>query len=215
MIETKTELKTAHPELRSIVKDELERGEKLLWVGKPNALRVVMQERKVVVAAILLVIVLIALGVIILIFPNSHLLGLHLIGAGLTFGLVVLLFVLLGLSYFARPIYDYFMARRTIYAVTDRRVLILTGTFKGRSAKSYKQFEQIKRRSLIKGKSDVIFGSETAKVRRQGRYEMVTRKIGFLGIDNARDVEQLMIATFKTPKAPESAAKPLNDAAPT
>ena len=186
-----------HPELRSIVNDELQRGEKLLWVGKPMPFRVIMQDRKVVIASILLVIVLIALGVILLIFPNSHLLSLHLIGAGFSFGLVVAGFVLLGLTYFARPLYDYFMARRTIYAVTDRRALILKGVFGGRKVQSYKQFDQLRRRTLVKGKGDLLFASETYRQRRNGSSQMRTRGIGFFGIDNAHEVEQIMQETFK------------------
>ena len=207
---------TDHPELRSIVNAELQRGEKLLWVGKPLPIRLIMQERKVVVAAILLVIVLIALAMIILIFPNSHLLSLHLLGMGFSFGLIVVGFVLLGLTYFARPIYDYIMAIRTIYAVTDRRALILKGTLRGRVAQSYKQIDQVKRRTLIKGKGDVIFGSETKKVRRQGQSVVVTRKIGFFGIDDARQVEQIMLETFKTQtNISEGAAKQIDHADPT
>ncbi|MBI1257956.1 MAG: hypothetical protein GC204_10830 [Chloroflexi bacterium] len=184
------------PQLRSMVSAELQRGETLLWVGKPTPLRIILQDRKVVTVAIVTLIALIALGVIVLIFPNSHLLSLKLIGMGWSFGLVVLGFLLLGLSYFARPIYEYFMARRTIYAITDRRAIILKGTLRGRKAKSFKQFESIKRRSLLNGKGDLLFASESYRQRRNGVAQVRTRKIGFFGIDHSREVEQLMIETF-------------------
>ncbi|MEO8394494.1 MAG: hypothetical protein ABI700_15985, partial [Chloroflexota bacterium] len=116
---------------------------------------------------------------------------------GWSFGLVVLGFVLLGLTYFARPIYDYFMARRTIYAVTDRRALILKGTLRGRKALSYRQFDSIKRRSLFSEKGDLIFGSESYRERRRSGARIRTRKIGFFGIENAHEVEQIMLETSK------------------
>ena len=120
------------PALRALVAPNLQSGEKLLWVGKPTPLRVILQDRKVVTVAIVTLLALAALTVIVLIFPNSHLLSLKLVGMGWSFGLVVLGFLLLGLTYFARPIYEYFMARRTIYAITDRRAIILKGTLRGR-----------------------------------------------------------------------------------
>jgi hypothetical protein len=184
------------PELRALIHGELQHGEKLLWVGKPTPLRVIMQDRKVVTTGAVTLIALIALGAIVLIFPNSHLLSLKLVGMGWSFGLIVLGFVLLGLSYFARPSYDYVIARRTIYAVTDQRALILKATLRGRKTLSYRQFEPIKRRSLFKGKGDLLFASENYRQRHNGGARIRTRSIGFFGIENVREVEQLMIKTF-------------------
>jgi hypothetical protein len=184
------------PELRRVVTPDLQRDEKLLWVGRPTPLRVILQDRKVVTTGAVMLIALISLVMIVLVFPNSHLLSLKLIGMGWSFGLIVLGFLLLGLSYFARPIYDYFMARRTVYAVTDQRALILKATLRGRKILSYRQFEQVKRRSLFNGKGDLLFASENYRQRHNGSARIRTRSIGFFGIENAREVEQLMIRTF-------------------
>ena len=178
------------PQLRSLINAELQRGEKLLWVGKPTPLRVVMQNREVVIVGVLLLIVMIC---VLFIFPNAHVFSVNLVGLGFSFGWILLIFVLLGLTYFARPIYDYFMARRTIYAVTDRRALILKGRLRGRKALSYRQLEQVKRRDQLNGRGDLIFGSETYVVRRSSGVRVRTRKIGFFGIENAREVEALLL----------------------
>ena len=69
-----------------------------------------------------------------------------------------ILFALIALLYAVlRPVYVFFQATRTVYALTDHRALILKPTLRGKSSASYSDFAQIERRGLPDGRGDLVF----------------------------------------------------------
>jgi hypothetical protein len=166
---------------------ELQHGESVLWVGKPLPSRIALQNRQALVTGVL---ALAALFVLFSGFSAAAIFSFFIFGCGFTW--LGLLFLLLPFYYFARPVYDYLMAERTIYAVTDRRALIIKPKFGGRIIQSYNRIQNIERRELSGGKGDLIFASETQPTRSRAR----SRKVGFFGIPNAREVEQLMLGVL-------------------
>lgn len=101
--------------------------------------------------------------------------------------------------------YLYHQAARTVYAVTNQRALIIKPTFDGKSILAYNIISYIERKSRAGGKDDLIFASETYSpfiytnfyANHSKSYHYRIRKIGFFGIENAREVEQLMLKTFQ------------------
>lgn len=174
----------SNPITRSGVDAELQPGETILWTGKPLASRIALQNRQALVTGVL---ALAALYVVLTGVAAASIFSFFIFGCGFTW--LAALFMLLPLYYFARPVSDYLAAGRTIYAVTDRRALIIKPGFGGKTVQSYNHIEQIERRELSGGKGDLIFASETQPARSRARQ----RKIGFFGIANPREVEQLML----------------------
>jgi hypothetical protein len=100
-------------------------------------------------------------------------------------------FVLLGLAALLAPGWAWLAARATVYAVTDRRLLILEG-FPWRRARSFGpgDINLCERTERADGSGDLIFRSER-EIERQdrGRTTWRTRRVGFLGIPEVRRVE--------------------------
>ncbi|MBN2470838.1 MAG: hypothetical protein JXN59_08950, partial [Anaerolineae bacterium] len=124
---------------------------------------------------------------------------------GIVFGLVALIILVsIGASIF-RPIWQLLNARRTLYAITDQRILILDGVL-NQQVTSYgpDDVEQIERRNYgQEGRGDLIFRYETRahRVRSHQGYRRTQYRdepVGFFGIPNARAVEQIMLDHFVT-----------------
>lgn len=168
----------------SEVQRELDAGEALLWSGVPSlasaATRGIGQS---------------IVGVFITGFALFWMSGAYWItnqaprgfgppGASL-FPLFGLIFVFVGLALIFTPFLNSAQAAQTIYAVTDRRLLII----EGQSTQSYlpRDIERLERRGEEQG--DVIFAR---KLRRGSKGRTYETEIGFFGIQNPREVERLI-----------------------
>jgi hypothetical protein len=187
----------SNPISQSGIDAELQHGERVLWVGKPTPLRIVMQNRDALVTGVLAVA---ALFVLLVAFPFAHIFDFIFFGCG--FPWVFLFFFLLPFYYFARPVSEFLSAERTIYAVTDRRALIIKPRLGGKIVQSYNRVAEVERRELGGGSGDLIFGSETV-VRGRASARLKTRKIGFFGIANVREVERLLLDSLSGTDAPQ------------
>src|SRR5690606_16289736 len=122
------------------------------------------------------------------------------------------LILLIALATVIAPFLSGFLtARRTIYAVTDRRVLIVSG----KSVKSYGENDiEFVERTMQRGNTgDLIFRHEQRAVPvfyGNGLYSRreVAIPVGFFGIENVREVEALLLETFR---AAADYAKPKHD----
>ncbi len=185
-------------ELWNQVTPELQNGEELLWVGKPTPLRVVLANGELI-AGLFSVALLIFVFVM---FSNFRMPSFQ-SPAGSSFSpfslfnWFPLFFAAIALFTVGRPLYEFFMATRTIYGLTDKRALIIKHSLSGKSVESYTEIDQLERTSLDNGKGDLVFARLSTRYRRKGGYRTRTRKIGFFGIDNVREVEALMLRSLK------------------
>jgi hypothetical protein len=166
----------------------LQSGETLLWVGKPSAARMALQNRDALVTA---GIALAALFVVLTAFPFAGLFSFFFFGCAVPW--VIALFIAVPLYYVARPVLDYLAARGTIYAVTDRRAVIVKPKRGGRVVETYRTLGQIERRDLGGGRGDLLFASEIDPHDRRA-YRL--RKVGFYGVEGVREVERLLLNTL-------------------
>jgi hypothetical protein len=184
--------------LREAVRAELSGGEKLLWVGKPTPVRAALQYSDSLLGGIL---VLVFLGVFVgFIMPNIFRFSTS-SGSALFGGLVPVAFVsILLLSIFARPVWEFIAAGATLYAITDRRALIIKpNVWGGKAVKSYGegQIQMIERHEVADGMGDIIFAREVYSVSSRYGRRTRTRNIGFFGIPNVRAVEDIMLQQFR------------------
>ncbi|PQV64024.1 hypothetical protein B1R32_10749 [Abditibacterium utsteinense] len=174
----------------SRVQSELDAGETLLWSGAPSPTSAA--SRGIVPSIV---------GVFMTGFALFWMSGAYWVtsqaprgfgppGASL-FPLFGLIFVFAGLALVLTPFFNSAKATRTIYAVTDRRLLII----EGENVQSFlpADIERLQRRGESSG--DVIFAREMRRGSKGRRYEV---EIGFFGIQNPREVERLIRAHLKT-----------------
>jgi hypothetical protein len=191
-------------QLTGDISAELQPGERLLWCGKPAPARVMLRDGARLLGTLgSIIAVVVMIGVFSLFIrdmgPSSR--TNDPFGFGLfntIFGLVVVIIILAS----AAPLLnDYLRAGRQVYAVTDQRLMIVTlpALWWGHSIQSFtpQEIQALTRRMHGNGTGDVIFSSESYRVRRKYGYSTRTRDVGFFGIPDAREVEQLIIRTFQ------------------
>jgi hypothetical protein len=171
------------------VRNELRDGERLLWVGQPRPGRFARQAGCVVLFAIPWT----AFAIFWManaLFPGAG--GQGQGGGALDwcFALFGLPFVLIGLLLLSSPYWVIRHAKRTCYALTDRRAILRKpGLLGGIEVRSYGPAELTKlhRVDYSDGVGDLVF--EEVKVGADGDG---TQRHGFLAIDNVRKVEELL-----------------------
>lgn len=185
-------------DIRERIRGELYADEKLLWAGKPAPVRVLLQSThgENVTSTLLIVFL---LGFFVLVFADHGITSITIANVQLPLSSVVII----PIAWMAATLsYGYWRATQIIYAVTSRRALILRQTIDGQDVLAYNIIPYIERRTHAGGKSDLIFATQTYSpwfynnYGRSGNYFYRIRQVGFFGIDNAREVEELMVKTF-------------------
>src|SRR5829696_8363777 len=180
-------------ELWNQVTPELQNGEELLWVGKPMPLRVMLANGELI-SGIFTVVILIF---VFFMFSSFRMPTFSSSFSPFSiFSWLPLIFVAIALFTIGKPLYEFLIATRTIYGLTNHRALIIKHRLSGKSVESYTEMDQLERTSIADGKGDLVFARESARYRRKGGYRTRTRKIGFFGIDKVREVEALMLRTL-------------------
>ena len=156
------------------VEQELRSGEKLVWCGRPIP---GAYARSTSWSKVLFGIPFLAFA---LFWVSRALEG------SVFFALFGIPFIAVGLGMLGSPIWNYFIGKRTIYAVTDTRLLNIRGGV-WPSVKSYQpsDIDEIECRSGIGGVGSVIFRRESRSGGRSGSY---TVEVGFVAIPNVRSV---------------------------
>ena len=100
-------------------------------------------------------------------------------------------FIVVGASMLLSPLWACWVARRTIYAVTDRRAIVIQKPLRRATIQSFhgERLENVIRREAPTGCGDLVFERQAWEDRR-GR--AVFRDVGFLGILDAHAVQQLL-----------------------
>lgn len=177
-----------------IARDEMAPDERLFWAGRPDAKRLAFQTLPIVLFGIpwtcftVFWVAVAAQGV----WGSDT----RAPGAFVLFPLFGIPFVLVGLGMLSAPFWAYRKGQQTVYAVSDRRVLIIGGG-KTRSVQSYtnEDIGTIERKERGDGSGDLIF-SRTVSPTRNG--SSTTTPIGFFGIPDVRGVETILVDLFKT-----------------
>lgn len=171
--------------LRDALDAELERGERMAWIGQPLPARLARRTLPILLFAIpwtafAVFWMFAAAG-----FEAPDLSG----GIEGIFPLFGLPFVLVGLGMFSAPLWAARAARGTVYCVTDRRVLIIRV---GRAirVRSFdpEQLTRHDKRVYADGSGDLVFARELTRhaSREHGRQLM---PVGFLGVSDVRGAE--------------------------
>lgn len=171
-------------DLAALVDGELQPGEQLVWTGQPLPSRFARRSLGLVLFGLpwtAFAVFWIAGASHFKVPDFSH-------GSGF-FPLFGLPFVLIGLGMLTSPLWLRRRARRTVYALTDRRALILGGG--GWGSRAVRSFEPEKLRDLRRvqhrdGSGDVIFERTWSN---HGRNADQTTDYGFLAVREVKDVE--------------------------
>ena len=176
--------------LKGLLDAELDKDEQLGWSGQPRPGRFARQYLPVALFGILF-------GGFAVFWTCMALFGVRQTGeAGpmrLLFPLWGLPFILVGLSMLCSPLWGLRQAKRTLYAVTDRRAIIIRRGFSVRIS-SYKaeQVGEHSKRLRNDGSGDLIFDQLVDWSAGQSDNGRPLRKVGFFGIENVNEVEDLL-----------------------
>ena len=176
---------------------QLEMGERLLWHGKPDPKRGLWATIPLVLFAIpwtgfSVFWMAAASG---LFFKDAKPGWLSL------FALFGVPFVLVGLGMLTSPYWLYKKAKQTVYGLTNRRAIIITGG-STKKVQSYTGDDMgvIERTERSNGTGDVVFATVEGK--------KSVEQVGFMGISDARRVERLLLDTFKKDKMAKDDIEP-------
>ena len=98
-------------------------------------------------------------------------------------------FTSIGVVIFLSPVFGWWTALRTVYAITGRRALIIEADWRGVTVWSFQgnKMDLIVRRTTGEGNGDLILGREV----REGAKRAHLYDVGFFGIDNVKQVHAL------------------------
>lgn len=159
-------------------------NEKLLWAGKPTPVRFALSRA----ARFMLTIVTVSTCLILIAWlPKTFIRNERSIMLDASFLLIVLCAFVLAAVW--KGVIQRRKARSLIYAITDRRALIIDPAGGDAFVKSVGITTEIRRRDLADGTGDLIFAQESAlNNRRRPR----TQELGFYGIENVQLVESIV-----------------------
>jgi hypothetical protein len=120
-------------------------------------------------------------------------------------GLPPFFFLLPMLPLISSIISEHDKAKSTIYGLTDQRAIIISGAG-SRSIKSYyKDIRGLERIELTNDKGDILFARPDNRIGAYGnafqtRQSFGLQLVGFIGIPNPREVENLIITHILDPR---------------
>jgi hypothetical protein len=159
----------------------LEPGERLLWSGRPNALRYAQAR-----GGINLII-----GFAVLVFAQVW--TARASGDGSQFAWVGAIFFLIALALLLSPLWRMWRGLRTVYGLTDRRALtVVGGPFPRRISVPLHQIHSVELRQRPGNLGDVLF----REIVRQGADTNVAGREGFITIAGADAVERLLLSSI-------------------
>ncbi len=174
-------------ELADRVANELEADERLLWVGQP---RLDLATRPAFF--------LVPFGIV---FAGFAVLWMVLAGA-MTGGLMApcaLPFIAVGIGLIASPVWLRSQARKTLYALTNRRAIIWEPAWFGATTvRNYTAagLGHMSRTERADGSGDLVFEEITTYGSNNNGTSSRTTRRGFLSIDKVREVEELVRRTL-------------------
>jgi hypothetical protein len=174
---------------------ELEQGESLLWAGQPDPKQMGKQSAPIMIFGVFWT----AFSVFWmwgattpLRMPNSNNPNNAMLFMFPIFGLP---FVLIGIGMLTSPLWAAKNARTTVYAVTNRRILVIRAA-STRSVKSFQAADigDLEYTEQGDGSGTLTFGQHTYQTSKGGTG---VRRDQFIGIPRVREVERLLRDTFQ------------------
>jgi hypothetical protein len=181
------------PDLDALVRDELGPGERPLWAAQPLAGRTALQACLIWLFAVPWT----AFSVFWTVMAASAAGAMD--GWGVIFPLWGTPFVAVGLAMLSAPVWAWRGARRTLYAVTDRRAVVFTASgFRGISVRTFAPaaLADVRRTERPDGSGDLVF-SRTTTVDSDG--DRSTTDAGFLNVADVRGAEGAVRALTARP----------------
>ena len=104
------------------------------------------------------------------------------------------MFILLSACMLLSPLWAWWVARHTVYAITDRRAILIEAPFR-RTIQSFtgERLTTVVRTEDSRGRGDLVFEREASK---GSKGRTVYRDIGFFGLTDAKAVEQILQTTY-------------------
>ena len=167
------------------VRDQLSPGEIAVWAERAGAVRVALRY----LPTALFGIPFLAFALFWTIAAWDEVSGGE--GAVLVFPLFGLSFVAISIVTVLSPIWGYVVGLYTLYAVTNRRLMIIR-RFPTRRVASYEphDIEAVERRDRSGGSGDIIFGREVRSPYSTFPGFASVKRVGFFGIPEVRRVEE-------------------------
>lgn len=169
------------PSALSIAQREMRPGERLIWADRPAPGRMVLSG-----------LVLTAFGSVFAGFAAFWIAGAASATSGDSgvfafFPLFGIPFLLVGLAIMLAPLWIWMSAKKTIYAISSDRLVIIMG----RRVRSFEpdEIDSLERREKADGSGDIIFRRDLVRSHSRHHGRTRERKIGFIGIPEVRRVE--------------------------
>lgn len=165
------------------IEKELLAGETLLWYEKPIPMRLaIMYPIRLVLGVLWFT------AFIILMSSTFRVLAMR---ATVVLPIVLMIFIGIGVSISARPLSAFVKAGGTIYAATNRRIIIV----KPGSVRSYspQNIQFIERRNRGNNTGDIILGYDTESDSLTSSKQV----FGFFGVRNIEQVEAMLLEKFR------------------
>ena len=179
-------------EFEAKIRRELESGERIVWAARPAPRFFTSGTTAVLVFALVWLTFSVSFTVVERLHPPAHGGG----GdptAGGAWLLLNALFILVGVVMLAAPFFMYWKSRNTVYAITDRRAIIIEGGWSTLVRTFYpEQLRDLYRRERKNGLGDVIMRRvmSAGAGNSEGGPSFQFQEIGFMNIRDPRGVEQ-------------------------
>lgn len=186
MYDSRTDLEDLPAALQTLVEAELNAGEKIIWIGRPNARRFALQSLPVVLFAIP--------WTAFALFWMAGAAGFKIPNFNQGFDLFPLFgipFVLIGFGMLSTPLWMKRKAKRTAYVLTTERAIVFDGGFRSTTIQSFgpERLNDLQRKQRSDGSGDLIFERKLSSNNDGGQR---TTDLGFLAIPNVKEVEELV-----------------------
>lgn len=194
------------PEVRNRINAELQPGERLLWAGQPTPALYARSSRPIMVFGLFFTgfsLFWIAAAGGMMWFadgPGSRDRGFQVFNCFPLFGIP---FFLVGMGMVTSPIWMRRAAKRTVYGVTDRRCIVVKGKPTGGvEVRSFGpgDLTDMSRNEYANGGGDLVFQEDFRMSTNSKGHTTSTRTAhGFIGIENVRDIENLIRSQVLAP----------------
>lgn len=178
------------PDIASIAQGELSPGEKIAWLGQPAPTALARKRTGMILPGLFLVLFAFSFLTVptVTIYEHPGTVPFPFLIVFPAAGVIAMAF---GLAMLASPLLQWRVAARTIYAVTDHRILIIEPG----SVQSFEpgDIQQLVRRDRGRGRGDLIFREDQGNMMLAMYtfgHNSAVRKIGFFGIPDPRAAEE-------------------------